>query len=309
MNENTTTCDRDGQPVADGAHCCAACVSQTAANLEFIESTADDLETTLTRQDRVSVGTGGRANAETPLPLNLSASDVGTALRNTLTTWVRLVAEERGVTIADAFEVCGGGGSWCTHERCRRVRLGGEGEITTGSMAAWLRTRLSWIAHREWGPACFDELSKVAVDLGRAVDSPPPMISLGRCEAVDCNGELRAHKEAPWAKCKECGASYDVAKLKDRLLGRANHIQRNAASIARILTALGDKDAEGKPIVRDLKWVSNRVQRDQLLPVGTDDAGNRTYRLGDARRLHDEAVQKDLQAAERKAARLESQAA
>lgn len=309
MNENTTTCTRCGRPVADGAYACSACVGQTADNLEFIEATADDLQTTLTRQDRVSAGTGGRANAETPLPINLNASDVGSRLRNTLTTWVRLVAEERGVSIADAFDTCGGDGSWCTHHRCRVIRLGGDQEISNGAMAAWLRTRLSWIAHREWGPSCFDELSKVAVDLGRAVDSPPPMISLGRCEAVDCNGELRAHKEASWTKCKECGASYDVAKVKDKLLGRADHIKRNAASLARILTALGDKNAEGKLIVRELQWVTNRVQRKQLFPVGKDESGKPLYSLGAARRLHDEAVQKDLQAAERKAARLESQAA
>lgn len=309
MSTETTTCTRDGRPVADGAYCCAACVAQTGDNLKFIEEIADDLETTLTRQDRVSAGTGGRASAETPLPLNLNASEVGSRLRNTLTTWVRLVAEERGVSIADAFDVCGGDGTWCTHERCRAIRLGGDAQISNGAMAAWLRTRLGWIAHREWGPECFDELSRVAVDLSRAVDSPPPMIALGRCEAEDCNGELRAHKEAAFVRCPECGESYDVNKRKDQLLSRADLRKFNAATLARILTALGDRDSEGKPIVRSLKWVTNRVQWDQLLPVGVDDAGNRTYRLGDARRLHVEAIQKDLQAAERKAARLESQAA
>lgn len=293
-----TTCARCARFVADGAYCCAACTDQTAANLAFIEATADDLETTLTRQDRVSAGAGGRGTSETPLPVNLHASDVGARLRNTLSTWVRLVAEERGVSIADAFEVCGGDGTWCTHERCRRVRLGGEGEITTGSMAAWLRTRLGWIAHREWGPDCFDDLSKVAIDLGRAVDSPPPMISLGRCDKTDgCAGELRAHQEASFTRCPDCHESYDIAKRKDKLLARADLRMFNAATIARILTALGDRDPEGRPIIRPAKWVTNRVQWKQLHPAGTDESGHRTYRLGDARRLHDEAIAKELQKA------------
>lgn len=296
------TCHRCGRPVADSAPCCTACVEQTRANLDYVAANAADLETTLTRQDRVSAGTGGRGSSEAPLPINLHASDVGQRLRNTLTTWVRLVADERGVTIADAFDTCGGDGSWCTHERCRVIRLGGEQEISNGAMAAWLRTRLGWIAHQEWGPEAFDDLSRVAVDLGRAVDSPPPMISLGTCEAEDCTGELRAHQEASWVKCPECRTSYDVAKRKDRLLGRADHLPRTAASIARILTALGDRDPEGRPIVRELKWVSNRIQWKQLRPVGKDESGRPTYRLGDARRLHDEAIAKDLKKAARRLA-------
>ncbi|THV25997.1 hypothetical protein [Glycomyces paridis] len=302
--ENTTTCTRCGRPVADQALCCGACVDQTAANLSFIEAIADDLETTLTRQDRVSAGSGGRASSEAPLPLNLHASDVGARLRNTLTTWVRLVAEERGVSIEDAFPdafptlfgpTCSTGmGHWCTHSSCRTIHLTAPREVTVQEMAAWLRTRLGWIAHREWGPDAFDDLSRVAVDLGRAVDSPPPMISLGTCEAEDCTGELRAHQEASFVKCPACRTSYDVAKRKDRLLGRADHLPRTAASIARILTALGDRDPDGRPIVRELKWVANRVQWKQLRPVGKDDSGRPTYRLGDARRLHDEAIAKDL---------------
>lgn len=298
MTDTAATCHRDGRPVADGAYCCSACVDQTGDNLKFIEEIADDLETTLTRQDRVSAGTGGRASAETPLPINLNASEVGARLRNTLTTWVRLVAEERGVSIADAFDTCGGDGTWCMHERCRAIRLGGDAEISNGAMAAWLRTRLGWIAHREWGPECFDELSRVAVDLGRAVDSPPPMIALGRCETDGCTGELRAHQEASFVRCRECRTSYDVAKLKDSLLSKADHLRRNAASIARILTA-----ATGVEL--PVKTVYNWAQRGKLAAVGHDEAKRPLYSLGAARRL----LLDDIRKAAEKEHRLESQAA
>jgi hypothetical protein len=286
----TDTCHRCGRPVADSAPCCTACVEQTRTNLDYVAANAGELETTLTRQDRVSSGTGGRASAETPLPINLHASDVGHRLRNTLSTWTRLVAEERGTTLDEAFPSCSGDdGSWCTHKRCRDSRL-----VSNKDMASWLKDRLGWIAHREWGPECFDQLSRCAVELQRAIDSPPPMIALGKCDRENCGGELRAHPEAAFVKCPKCRDPYDVAKRKAVLLDRANHIQRGAASLARILTALGDRDPEGRPIVRNEKWITNRVQRKQLLPVGKDPSGRPLYSLGAARRLHDQDIQQAI---------------
>jgi len=297
------TCHRCGRPVADSAPCCSACVEQTRANLEYVAANAGDLETTLTRQDRVSSGTGGRASAETPLPINLHASDVGHRLRNTLTTWTRLVADERGTTLAEAFPapdrphwpVCArAAATWCTHPSCRASIIGGRRTITNTDMASWLSQRLGWIAHREWGPSCFDELSRVAVDLGRAIDSPPPMISLGTCDADGCDGELRAHQEAAFVRCPGCRESYDIAKRKDQLLARADHRRFNAASLARILTALGSLGPDGRPVVREAKWIYNRVQWKLLHPVGKDDAGRPLYSLGAARRLHDLDIQQAI---------------
>jgi len=294
MTDTAATCTRDGRPVADGAYCCTACVDQTAANLEFIEETCDELETTLTRQDRVSSGNGGRGSAETPLPINLHASDVGHRLRTALTTWTRLAAEERGVSIEDAFPdahpVYSGPtcptrtGTWCTHSSCRTILLTGPRDVTNAEMAAWLKTRLGWIAHREWGPEAFDALSSVAVDLGRAVDSPPPMISLGTCETDGCTGELRAHQEATFVRCA-CGESYDIGKRKDQLLRRAEHLRMTAIDLARVLTA-------STPLELPVKHVYNWAQRKKLRPVGSDDQGRPLYRLGDARALHWQAIVK-----------------
>lgn len=268
--ENTTaTCRRCERPVADAAPSCAACAAQTRDNLAWIADHAHELDTTLTRQDRVTAPSLGRAT-ETPLPVNLRASDVAHRLRNTLTTWARIVAEERGASPADA---------------------------TTPGLARWLAERVGWMAHADWSPEAFDDIGRCAVDLARAIDTPPPMIALGTCDAEDCTGELRAHQEAPWTRCPICGTPYDVARRRDALLDRASHVRRGATDLARILTALGDRDPEGRPIVRDKKWITNRIQRGQLHPVGRDERGRPLYRLGDARRLHDAEIAKDLQKA------------
>jgi hypothetical protein len=279
MTDTATTCTRDGRPVADGAYCCAACVEQTNVNLDWIADLHDELETTLTRQDRVSSGTGGRASAETPLPLNLHASDVGH--RHALTTWARIVIDERGFAPPDD-------------------------NLT--EIARFIRGVTGWIARQDWGPECFDELSRVAVDLGRAIDSPPPMISLGTCDADNCEGELRAHQGAAFVRCPECRESYDVAKRKDQLLARADHRRFNAASLARILTALGSLGPDGRPVVREAKWIYNRVQWKLLAAAGEDDSGRPTYSLGAARRLHDQDIQQAILKAAR-AAEKETQAA
>lgn len=293
---NDTTCHRDGRPVADGTYCCTACVDQTRANLQFIAENASDLETTLTRQDRVSSGTGGRGNAETPLPVNLRASEVGTRLRNTLSTWVRVLIDERGMTVEEAFPhtvtrpegpVCGGNGTWCLHTSCRAILLAPAREATEAEMARFLHRHLPWAAHREWAPEAFDELSRCAVDLARAIDSPPPMISLGTCESDGCDGELRAHQEATFTKCPKCREPYDIAKRKDQLLQKADHLRRNAASIARILTA-----ATGTEL--PVKKVYNWVQRGNLVPVGKDDSRRPLYSLGAARRLHLNDIQQAI---------------
>lgn len=269
----TATCRRCDRPVADAAPSCAACVAQTRDNLEWIADHAHELDTTLARLDRVTAPTAGHAT-ETPLPVNLRASDVASRLRNTLTTWARVVAEERGADPADT---------------------------TNPGLARWLSERAAWMAHAPWSPEAFDDIGAAAVDLARAIDTPPAMIALGTCDIDDCTGELRARQEAPWTRCPVCRTPYDVARRRDALLARAGHVRRGATDLARILTALGDRDPDGRLIVRDKKWITNRIQRGKLHAVGRDERGRPLYRLGDARRLHDAEIQKGLQKATLKA--------
>lgn len=303
-NTTTATCRRCERPVADAAPACAACVAQTRDNLAWIADHAHELDTTLTRQDRVTAPSIGHTT-ETPLPVNLHASDVANRLRGTLTTWARIVMDERGTSHAEAFPtpapmngpVCWAANTWCAHASCRAVILETAPEITNAGLARYLHDRTGWMAHAEWSPEAFDDIGRCAVDLARAIDTPPPIISLGTCDIDDCDGELRAHQEAPWTRCPICDTPYDVARRRDALLARASHVRRGATDLARILTALGDRDADGRLIVRKPKWVENRVQRKQLHAVGRDERGRPLYRLGDARRLHDAEIAKDLQKA------------
>ena len=87
----TVTC-QCGRPVSE-AFLCGACTSQLKATLESVPALVDELDTTITRQAVLGEKGGPRA-AEKPLPFNAQASEAAWVLRNTLSTWARVLTEE-----------------------------------------------------------------------------------------------------------------------------------------------------------------------------------------------------------------------
>lgn len=84
-----------GRPAPD-ATLCRTCTKQLKRDLIDLPALADDLDVTLTRQDRVTPANDGGRSAETPLPLSLHASDALAAIRATLTSWCLLTCDEMG---------------------------------------------------------------------------------------------------------------------------------------------------------------------------------------------------------------------
>lgn len=91
-------CDR---PVPD-SYVCTGCAFRLEKALGNVSAFADELDTVLARQTRYEEHSertnGGRV---TPLFFDDRASEAGWVLRNTLSTWVRLVAEERGIPLPE----------------------------------------------------------------------------------------------------------------------------------------------------------------------------------------------------------------
>ena len=92
-------CDR---PMGDLATFCMSCAFVFEKALGNIPAFADELDTVLARQTRYEEHSertnGGRV---TPLFFDDRASEAGWVLKNTLSTWVRLVAEERGIPLPE----------------------------------------------------------------------------------------------------------------------------------------------------------------------------------------------------------------
>lgn len=97
-------CDK---PILDTAYVCHRCVQHLRADIEQAADWWDESEVTLTRQDRVTHGpSSGKPQAdsdavphETPVPFSTAASETRWVAANTIGTWARHIAEERGVDL------------------------------------------------------------------------------------------------------------------------------------------------------------------------------------------------------------------
>lgn len=278
-------CDVHGcaRPVPDSAFVCPSCAYLLDAALgevignEDVAGLAEDLDVTLTKQDRIGLRSE-RRSTELPLPFSVNASEAGYVLRSTLAGWVRIVAEETGAEMpAD----------------------------TLAAMAVWLRPRVGWLRHHKAGADAVDEITDAVEKVRRAVDRPPELWYAGPCgAAVDsgrdcscschiggayrsacdveggcehvvgtCENELYAHVGAYNVICRECGASYDVAERRQWLLKAAEDVLATGPMIARALTRMGDELKED----RIRQWAS----RGHIVSHGRDQQGKPLYRIGD----------------------------
>jgi hypothetical protein len=157
-----------GRPVTD-ATCCQGCANRFAVDLGDVPWLVGQLTLTITRQAVLDQRNGPRS-AETPVAFHLKASDVLDRLTGTLTSWVRLVSEERG------------------HGR----KLPAPGP---SSLAGWLLAEVEWIRHHDAGAEAFDEIGDRVRDARHVVDTPRNRATFPVCPCpeTDCPGEVRAY--------------------------------------------------------------------------------------------------------------------
>lgn len=201
-------CDR---PSPDAA-VCAGCGQRLSARLSEAAGLWPELETTVARQGRsgdptpraghpapaqpIRPGLGDPAHDQQTgwpagLPVDLAASETADVVRNTATTWARVIAEETG---ADA-------------------------PTTTVALLRWLARRCEWIRHQPWAVEAVDELGTLPGLIWRAVDRRASRLRIvvGPCpEQVDgqwCTGEVvasvpdRADRPAVM-RCGVCGVTW-----------------------------------------------------------------------------------------------------
>lgn len=233
------TCPRCARPMPDTAYVCLGCGDSLANLLVKTNELLPELLTTVARLDRI--GQGGKGNGENPLPVNLEASAAEAAVTNTMTTWARHVAAERGKTITDEAPV-------------------------------WLAGQTHWLRYRPEAIEAFDELTDACRLVRRTIDLPVPRWYAGPCE---CGSELYAASQAVTVRCRdqECGAQYDAAERKAWLLAQARDVLAHAGWIASAASALGE------PVTADMIYGYSR--RGRLLAHGQDGLRRPLYRVGD----------------------------
>lgn len=88
-----TDCRACTRPTPDQAVLCSGCGNKLAQALGDVQALVEQLEAALARETAFGDRVGGRS-AEKPLPYDQQAGIMLNSLRNTLGTWVRVLAEE-----------------------------------------------------------------------------------------------------------------------------------------------------------------------------------------------------------------------
>jgi hypothetical protein len=245
MNEpcQVEWCDR---PVVEG-HICMACTTRLERALGDVPALWDELDIVLTRQARYNA-TEGRPGAETALAFNQRASDTGTALRNILNTWCRLIGDERGRQLPH--------------------------DDHPATVAKWLLHHVPWIRHHRAGADCVEEILSVVNDTRRLVDRPAPRVYAGPC--TECGGGMYAKPDAAVVWCRACGLEHSPT---DMWLWMWQESQDKLVTAREAVILLGRMGYQ-IPQKTIEKWkhrgrLTDRGHRDEIL----------VYRFGDVRDL------------------------
>lgn len=230
-----------GRPAVN-AYLCSTCVDDLRVALEHIieypatdahgvplRGLADELTTTLLRNDRVGESVGWiTLTPDNPLPYAQHASDAIATLRTVLSTWIRELWEVNGGDALGEF-------------RC---------EDTLAGMADWLLLRPSWMSLHIAAGELYTDIIEAVEQAWRAIDRSPSRTYSGICgaqtEAGDCGQALYSHPDHEWVRCQACGAEWSVAERRQWLLMRAAETPLTATQMAGLLTHAGISITSGK---------------------------------------------------------------
>lgn len=241
---------------------CSTCSGDLAKALGDVPFLAEQLDVRLTRQARI--GSGGKST-ERALPYDPYASIIAAELHNTLSTWVRALAEHDGDPLHGA--ICA---SICGHATCGRIRNQKAPANTLIALSAWLLGRTGDLAHHEAAEEAKTGICDATARAERAIDRIADRWYAGPCDT--CGRDLYAKPSAGIVICA-CGADYDVKARRAWLLAAAEDILAPAALIARALPPLGHE----VKVDRIYKW----AERGNIIAKSVDLRGRPLYRIGD----------------------------
>jgi hypothetical protein len=271
---------------------CGNCWGQLSGALGALDWLVLELDVTLSRQVRYGSGSIGVVihATEQPLPLNLATSDTIHQLRNTLTTWVRLLHYEHAVRwqVCDTCQSQWHVGAMRHDVRPPLLCPGTWVEFvdpltlsnTLPELARWLLRHPTWIrSHSAAGELHRD----VMRDIGRAeraIDRPEDRVYLGTCSApvvidemeIDCPQDLYAIKGADYYTCFACGMRHDVQRRREVLLAAVEDQVAHAGALASTLTALGVPMADST--------IRAYASKGRITHVSKDSQGRPQYRVG-----------------------------
>lgn len=199
-------CER---PILDTAYACTTCGNRVGKHLADSAELYHELAVQVARQarygDRVRLSA-----AEPPLPFNPdAAADVAT-IDNTLTTWARHVANERGHTAPASGQ----------------------------NLMHWLSQQVDWLRYRPEAAEALDELDYAATLVVRCIDAPAVHWFAGPCDTDGCTSDLYGRPGGKTIRCRDCRAEYDADERRRWLMGVAEDRLGTAVEVARFCSAM-----------------------------------------------------------------------
>jgi len=308
-----TTCYACQAPT--NAYACERCTRPLHRALIQAAAIADELQTTITRQDRV-VRQGGESLRDTKameptttvtgkprqpnwliedratlpagalrptgLPVQLDAADRTAAARNTITTWARTIIEERGLTVRPRAALVAGPQCVkprCAHESCHRIAAMRAAVARYGDLDQLAHAALLIAQHLDWlrhRPQIEEALPEL-IDACRELERITDRPPDRQVVgACECRAVLYAVARQKVITCKDCGESWDVAATRETLLNYAQGYVFTAAEIAGLLAHL---DPDGNRM-RLRKRINAWASRGLIVSHGTRD-GAPTFVLRD----------------------------
>lgn len=241
------------KPVTD-ADVCSDCARKLDRALGDTRWVLAQLDLVITRQTAKQPHVGG-ASREQPLPYAPRASDLRWALENTITTWARVIHEEKPTPLPDVASV--------------------------GLLAAWMTGHVEWLRHHPAAVEAVEEITSIVGQGMRAVDVRPNLLYAGPCSIEDgpkvCGHDLYADPMSAVVICSACDRRYDVAQRKEWLMDTARDHLATATEASRLCWTL-------KGDLVTTAMIRGYVRRGKLASHATRSENGRDvalYRIGD----------------------------
>ena len=164
---------------------CARCADHLEQNIGALPAAHDQLRTVLAGSSRNPTDGSKPTKGNPPVPLNLDAHDHLEHMHHTITSWTRLVCEERG--------------------------LRGPDRNTVAALAPWLLAQHDWLIDQPWAPDLADELRDLNRHTNTLTRSQPRQHRLP-APCPTCNEQqLTRWDGADHITCDSCGRVWTEA--------------------------------------------------------------------------------------------------
>lgn len=208
MTQSTACASGCGRP-SPGATLCAACTGELRRTLELAASIEGDLDDATARLLRHGHGGGKRTDTESPLPVNLAASDAADQLRRALTACTGAVARAQRLM-----------GAWSS------IRV----------MAMWLRIHVADAAALPDAEIHAEAIRDAVARAVMVLEPPPELHPAGPCG--QCGEPLYAEPAANVAECRRGHVTIGLIDARARRAAAAD-VLGTATEIAGALARLG----------------------------------------------------------------------